>query len=789
MKRLMSHGITHAVMVSLIWTPMLGSLVLTPAVAQTAQNTTYTYLYDDIGNLSQVTDALGNVSNVSYDPLLRVKQRIMPAPASGAARPTTNFTYDGQDQPATVVDPRNLTTTYTVDGLGNQSALASPDSGSTARTFDAAGNLLSSRDGRGKLTTYAYDALNRVINVTFPSGAPTLFEYDGGVAGAPYAIGRLTRVVDESGQTSYAYDQAGRMINKVQTTVSAAGTVSRQLAYVYAANGQLLSVTYPSGQQLRYAYDAVGQVSQIALSSGGTVLLDQIQYAPFGAVQSWAWGNSSDVAPNTYARTFDLDGRLVTYPLGNPALSAQGVVRTVSYDAANRITGYTHSGGANAAGYNQTFGYDGLGRLTSFINATSSQGYAYDANGNRTRLTIGGSSYTNTINASSNRLSATTGPVPAKTTTIDNAGNLTADGTTTFIYSDRGRLQSATKAGMTTSYLYNGWGQRVSKTGPGVATGGNEFVYDEAGHLIGEYDAAGNTIAETVWLGDTPVALLKSAQTDGMSSQVYYVYADQVNAPRVITDAVSGAVVWSWVDTDPFGMSQPNEAPSGGVGFVANLRFPGQYFDRETGLHYNYFRDYDPQTGRYVQSDPIGLEGGDNTYGYVQGNPLAFADPSGLCVGPLIPACVIVAENTPAILATTSIVAGIVTGADVPGPMGVTSAGARTIAKQMGQIVRYPNWGVARRALGNRPNEAIHHIVEQCQAYSHRSSFTAEQLNSTNNLIRIDTATHDKISSYYSSKLQGTNITVRDWLNGRSFEEQFKFGIDVIDRAMQGKLP
>ena len=281
-----------------------------------------------------------------------------------------------------------------------------------------------------------------------------------------------------------------------------------------------------------------------------------------------------------------------------------------------------------------------------------------------------------------------------------------------------------------------------------------------------------------------PLAL--SVGTPPGAATAYFIHTDQLNTPRLITNG-TGAPVWQW-DSDPFGKEPANEQPAGQPAFTSNLRFPGQQFDRESNLHYNYFRDYDPAVGRYIQSDPIGLNGGINTFGYVHGDPLIFSDPNGLCVGPLFPACVIAAENTPTILTVTSVVAGVATGADVPGPIGATSAGARTIAQQMGRIVRYPNWGAAKNALGNRPNQAIHHIVEQCQAYSHRSSFTAKEINSTNNLIRLDNSIHDKISAYYSSKLPGTNMVVRDWLNGKSFEVQYKFGIDVIERALKGTL-
>ena len=164
----------------------------------------------------------------------------------------------------------------------------------------------------------------------------------------------------------------------------------------------------------------------------------------------------------------------------------------------------------------------------------------------------------------------------------------------------------------------NGLGQRVSKNG----IDNTLFAYDEAGHLIGEYEKTGAPRQETVYLGDTPVAVIKAGQN-------YYVYADHLNTPRVITNT-SNTPVWRW-DSEPFGSDMANENPSGLGAFSYNLRFPGQYYDKETNLHYNYFRDcYDPTTGRYCQSDPIGLAGGINTYAYVNGNPISRIDPLGL---------------------------------------------------------------------------------------------------------------------------------------------------------------
>jgi RHS repeat-associated protein len=192
---------------------------------------------------------------------------------------------------------------------------------------------------------------------------------------------------------------------------------------------------------------------------------------------------------------------------------------------------------------------------------------------------------------------------------------------------------SATKASVTSTYALNAFGQRVKKTTSGSS---RYFVYDEAGNLAGEYDNSGNLIQETIWFADTPIATLRP---NGASMSLFYVHTDHLNTPRRISRPSDNAVLWRW-DSDPFGTTAANEDPDGDSNlFVYGLRFPGQYLDSETGLHYNYFRDYDPGVGRYVESDPIGLGDGTNTYAYVANDPTSGIDPLGLSVFKIIKLC------------------------------------------------------------------------------------------------------------------------------------------------------
>ncbi|MGH7030618.1 MAG: RHS repeat-associated core domain-containing protein, partial [Stellaceae bacterium] len=390
-------------------------------------------------------------------------------------------------------------------------------------------------------------------------------------------------MTDRGGLTGWRYDQHGDLLAARQTI----GGKSLTMAMHYDAAGRLAGMTYRSGAAIALTYDAAGRVG--AIKAGATALLGGVSYLPFGPAEGWTQGNG-----DVYTRTFDEDGRIAGIDFG-------GGTMALTYDRASRITGIGETGHPA-----KSFAYDAQGRLTGYASGKTALSYRYDADGNR--IALGGSSaLAYKIAATSNRLLGDTGG-GTRTLSYDADGNMTADnrGVTIlgYSYDASGRLVAAKTGAYTTDYTNDGLGRRATRSGYGAAgvPGDLErFVYDPSGHLLGEYDGDGKAIEETVWLADPgsgpgqalPVAALVPGKPP------YDIAPDQLGSAHQIASATP-ATVWHW-DHDPFG----NGAPAGSL--VYNPRSPGQYYDKETGLNYNGFRDYDPTTGRYVQSDPIGL--------------------------------------------------------------------------------------------------------------------------------------------------------------------------------------
>jgi RHS repeat-associated protein len=553
---------------------------------------TTTYSYDNNGNQTGINAPLSRSTTNAYDPLNRLNQ--ITDPNGG----NTYISYDAQSDLTAVEDPLGLTTSYSYNGFGDVTSVSSPDTGTTSKTYDSGGNLATSTDARGAISAYAYDALNRVTSVSYTLSSVTdqtiSFGYDSGTDGK----GRLTSASDASHSMAWTYDGLGRVTGKALTV----GSVSLSVGYGYSSGDRTALVT-PSGQSVAYGYNSNHQVTSIAVN--GTTVLSGVTYEPFGGVNGWTWGDSS-----TTSRTFNGDGLI-------SQIVTAGVTLGYSFDNADRITGISDS---SSSSLTWSYGYDVLDRLTSASTSAITDGWTYDANGNQLSQT-GTTAISYTITSGSNQLSAATGAL-SRSYSYDAAGNTVGYASLGFAYNNRGRIETTTAS--STDYLYNALGQMIEKSG---TAGTAIFMQDESGRLIGEYDAGGNVIEETVWLGDAPVATLVPNGSGGVN--IFYVHTDHLNTPRKISQPSTETLAWRY-DSDPFGTVAPNQNPAGLGTFVYNLRAPGQYYQAETGLNQNYNRDYDPLTAKYTESDLIGLGGGVNTYAYVGGNPVMGRDPSGL---------------------------------------------------------------------------------------------------------------------------------------------------------------
>ncbi len=484
------------------------------------------------------------------------------------------FGYNTGDKLTSVIDANNNETVYIYDDHGYVYQVISPDTGTTTYQYDPAGNMISKTDAKGVTINYVYDALNRLTTIDFLSDTDIVYAYDN----CPNGKGRLCSMTDASGTTTYEYTPKGQMRKETKTIDS----IQYVTQYTYDQNGNLKTMTYPSGRVITYNYTNNRAASVL---NNAANLASNITYKPFGGMTGITYGNGL-----TSSISYDTGYRLATL--------ATGTFQNLTY-------GYDYNSNITSISSGMTYSYDNFDRLYTANGFWGSLSWSYDGVGNR--LTENGNAYT--YYPSTNKLNTANG----QSFTYDNNGNTITQAARIYSYNQNQRLIQVSDGGMTANYTYNGNGQRVKKVVNGTTM---IYHYSLNGQIIAESNNGGTITAEYVYLNGQPLAKLEGANT-------YYYHNDHLGTPQKVTDA-SGTIVWA-ADYKPFGGATITVST-----ITNNLRFQGQYYDAETGTHYNYSRDYNPPLGKYIQADRVGLLGGINIYHYASSNPIIRTDPFGL---------------------------------------------------------------------------------------------------------------------------------------------------------------
>lgn len=622
------------------------------------------FAYDGDGQLESSTDPLGQVTRYRYDRLGRLLEVTLPDGAS------ERHEYDALGRLTAAIDSAGRRTAYTFDADGKPRTRTDANGGVLQYRYDEARRVAQLINENGDVHAFAYDALDRIAQETGFDLRTTRYRYDaagllaakeehgtGGGAGARIdttllrnhngqlqekIIARITGPAQaEQLRLRFAYDVVGRMIH--------AANADAEVQMEYDAAGQLVAEhTHVRGDiaVLRHAYDELGNRTSTVLPDGRVlnhlfygshlhqINLDGAVISDFERDAAHRETRRSQGALESHFR-YDPVGRLLCQSAAPAAGqgAAPVVARSYHYDSEGNLLALDDGRHGRTS-----YDYDPIGRILSAVQPQLAERFAFDPAHNIIDPGNPGG------RVEANRLLV----FEDKRYRYDAHGNVIEKlvGSHTrmdFEWNAAHQLAKSTVkrgegAAQKVKYVYDPFGRRIAKRD---AFGTTRFVWDGNRLLCEVRGSACRTYAYApdsfVPLAQVTTVAGEMAQSES-EQQVQHIHTDHLGTPRELTDN-SGRVTWAASYRAWGNVLRIAEAEAvtvkGDLADPQPIRFQGQYHDSETGLHYNRFRYYDPDVGRYASQDPIGLVGGLNIYQYGF-NPITWIDPSGLTGRPIV---------------------------------------------------------------------------------------------------------------------------------------------------------
>ncbi|MFI8265951.1 putative T7SS-secreted protein [Streptomyces sp. NPDC085665] len=630
------------------------------------------FAYDAGGHLKTVTDPLGATTRLVLD------SRGLPIQVADPSGATTHCEHDAFGRKIRVTDALGAQTRIEWTVEGRPSRRTEPDGTAESWTYDGEGNCLSHTDAIGGTTQFAYADFDLLTARTAPDGTRHEFSYDTNL--------RLTRVTNPQGLTwDYIYDAAGHLVTETDFD-------GRTLSYDYDPSGRMVSRANGLGQRIDFTHNVLGQVvrkevedhgattfeydifDELAVATGPDAALERVRdrygrlqsetvndrtltyrydrlgrrvgrTTPSGAVSEWSYdvaGRRTKLATSGRDISFSFDslGRevertvsdLVTLTSSFDEMSRLKS-QTVTFEGRNlqhRDYSYGVGGGirgiSDALSGDRSFDVDSAGRITAVQARGWTERYAYDDAGNQTEASW----------PATHPSHSATGARTYEGTRIVGAGAVRYehDGQGRVVLRQKTRLSRKPD---TWRYEWDAEDRLTAVTTPDCTVW--RYTYDPLGRRISKQSLSetvhftwdGTTLCEqttaTVVLTWDHAGLRPLSQTerrtDTDDERFFVIVTDLIGTPTELVDE-SGELAWR-TRTTLWGTTTWNSDATA----YTSLRFPGQHFDSESGLHYNYFRYYDPESARYLSQDPLGLGPADNPSTYVH-NPYTWSDPLGL---------------------------------------------------------------------------------------------------------------------------------------------------------------